>query len=77
MDVEVETSDDQPNNHISTNTLATPSGLQQIEVEDDNNDISLPMDMADAISNSAEGRVEQTDDEIQMIMMERRDSYII
>jgi len=60
VDVEVETSDNQPNNHISTNRLAMPSRLQQIQ--DDNDDMPLPMGMAEVISN---GRVEveQIDDD--------------
>ena len=61
VDVDIATSDDQPNNQISTDTLATSSGLQQIEVEDDNNDMLL---LVEAISNAGEGRVEveQIDD---------------
>jgi len=59
------TSDDQPDsNNTNTNITASPSGLQQIE--DDDNDLPLPVGMAEVISNTVEppkqiGKVEQID----------------
>jgi len=57
---------DQPSANNNSDTPATSSGLQQIE--DDNNDLPLPMGMAEVISNAAEppkqiGQVEQIEDD--------------
>ena len=67
VDVATSSVIDQPNANTDTNTVNSniSSGLQQIE---DDNDMPLPMGMAEVISNRAEppkqiGKVEQLDDD--------------
>jgi len=69
VNVDVATSDEQPNTNTTNtinNTSNTLSGLQQME--DDNEGLPLPAGMAEVISNRAEppkqiGKVEQIDDD--------------